>query len=81
MAFLFLVALCRGRSLTQRHTALSRRVMLVASLICMVTNVKVDAAVCTHKNSKCRGVGNTVIVVGGRLRQHFSEEGNSRRFL
>lgn len=41
-------------------------------LICMVTNVKVDAVVCAHKNSKRRvGVGNTVIVVGGSLCQCF----------
>lgn len=48
----------------------------------MVTNVKVDAVVCAHKNSKCRvGVGNTVIVVGGSLCQRFSEGGTSGSFL
>lgn len=57
-------------------------VISLLTLICMVTNVKVDAVVCAHKNSKRRvGVGNTVIVVGGSLCQRFSEGGTSGSFL
>lgn len=35
------------------------------SLICIVANLKVNTVVCSHRNSKCRGVGSTVTVVGG----------------